>query len=188
LKARAATGRVSIASECFLDDASAGTAKIEVGVTDRLVQMSTLDVSLLGGRMTGGATIDLDAPMKSTANVNWTDIDGAAIAALVPKLNGLVGTFGGFASIRPDISGRPLGALTAVLYLSPTDARFRTIDIDAAEARLAIDLKPKWRVTLDSARLDAAGGVVDLWGRATQHLSDDPILVRAGRSRLIAAS
>lgn len=186
-KTKSATGDVSIATKAFIDDQPAGDATLDVNMDGRLIQLRKLEANLLGGVVRGGGTINLDRPLQSNMHADWSGFTGEALGSVVPGLSDLRGTFDGFASIRPDVGPRPLGTLTAIVHLSPTDAHFRSIDIGGAQARLAIDVKPTWRVILDTARFDVAGGSVDIWGRAAQHVTRDPILVRQGRGSIVAA-
>src|SRR5439155_6720886 len=49
----------------------------------------------VGGTGHGHATIDLDDPNRTTALLEWSDLDGARLGELVPALAGLSGNYSG---------------------------------------------------------------------------------------------
>ncbi len=184
-KAKSAVGIVSMGSNVFLDDKSVGEAKLQLDAAGRVIRMTQLHAQVLGGTASGVATVDLDRPLTSVVDLNLSNLDATSLASVIPQAADLKGQFKGSFKVAPNTNPRPIAPLAVTLNLSPTEGSFRGIPVGDVDARLAVDYSETFRAVLDQCTINLAGGKVELWGRASQHNSNDPVLVRAGKQNFV---
>src|SRR5690606_2296208 len=138
----ALSGPIDLAADLILRQQKFGAIKLAGEFQQRSVKLPTIQASLFGGRTWGQLTLDLDRPLDSQGILQINDIDGAAIAATWPALEGLAGRYRGVIELRPaDPEIRPIAPLRLSGFIDPADARFRAADIGSLTFDAFIDTR-----------------------------------------------
>lgn len=177
---REIAGPIELITDLLLEGKRVGHFTFDGRFSGRGVDLPNIHAELFGGRAWGRAMFDIDRPLRSTGTLQFNDLQAAEMVAVWPRLEGLSGSFRGMAHLRPaQTPTRPVGPLRLSGYVDPVQpARFRAADLGSASFDLYIDTRSATavdgvpgglRIVLDSARLEAFGGVFDLWARYTRH-------------------
>src|SRR5439155_14463450 len=112
-----------------------GEFSTEGQIEGRIAVFEKITLSGVGGTGHGHATIDLDDPNRTTALLEWSNLDGARLGELLPALAGLAGTYSGDVAIAPATDPRAIEPLRVTVGLTPISpagaappAKFRTLD------------------------------------------------------------
>lgn len=150
--------------------------KADTDLLGRIVRINSLDADSLGGHAHGQGSLNVDDWVRSSGTVSWSGIQATDIVDLFPKLEGLEGSFGGAMIAGPAVSEHPLEPLSIQLVLTNQGAAYRTIPVGEVHAHAYAGVQTDTRmprVVLDDApranTLNAAGGLITFWGRASEH-------------------
>lgn len=125
-------GAVTAAADVTVDERALGRARVDAQISGQAISLRTFGMEGFGGRAEGSAQIDLAAPLDTTMNLTWRDIDAATVAALHPRLDGLAGRFGGSVRIAPAEDPRALEPLRVDLVLESYGGSFRGMEVGDA--------------------------------------------------------
>jgi hypothetical protein len=165
LRDRAARGPLRLVVDATARDTSLGTTRIAADLDGRKIRAREINGSTLGGSFVGQATLDLDAPLRTTGELNWKDIDAAQLATLIPRLADSAGMFDGSIRAEPANDPRALAPLRIEFNLAGRDASYRRAEFAGAEF---IAFAAPDRIVTESAKIRAAGGEATAFARLSR--------------------
>ncbi|HEV2292713.1 MAG TPA: hypothetical protein VGR35_02595 [Tepidisphaeraceae bacterium] len=193
LATRSATGPLSATADVIYREEPLGQARVAAELSGHSGTLKSLEADAFGGTAAGSASFSLDAPLATTGQLTWSDIDAAQIAKLFPRLEGLAGRFGGKAKLAPATDPRALEPLRLDIVLDSYGGSYRDAPIgdgtltafmnyEMGEAKVP-GVGDRFRIVLGDRAYDPergdgqegpsfirfGDGIVRIWGRLTRH-------------------
>lgn len=162
-------GSATLQSTLDIGGHRAGDMRADLTADDHLLHLANIHAQLWNGEISGNASIALDQPTRSRVQLQWRDIDSAAIEAYGPTRNMLSGRVSGTASIQPSEEPRALGPMRFEVAVQSHDLHSRSVTIGdlSATGYLGPNL-----LIADQASIRIADGDLRVWGRLSRHGND----------------
>ncbi len=172
LSARSATGDARLHADARLADGTPAVIDAALVAEGRTLHASTLQIDMLGGRLSGSATFPIDDWQKAAAACTLEQLDLAQVGAIIDPDMALKGRAGGTIELGPATDPR---ALEPVRLAASIDIAGGSVhDIELGKINL-IAYAGDDRVILDQSDVVIAGGTVSAWSRLTWH-ENEPFL------------
>lgn len=183
------TGSMKLDTELFAGDQDIGRVAIEVNATPAIVDLKSLDGTLLGGQVEGVGTIDLNDLDRSDVMISLTDLEPGRIEHWWSDQSNFEGTFSTTIDVSAAHDVRALAPLEIDFEINATKLTFQGIPFGTGSANAFVDAGSiedlsVSRVVLQRADLDGAGGRLKLWGRVTPQGGERFFYVNAGADRV----
>ncbi len=184
LTTRSATGPLTAKADVMFGEQPLGQARLAADLSGHAARLTSIEADAFGGTAVGSANFNLDAPLATTGEFTWRDIDAAAIAKLFPRLDGLAGRFGGSAKVAPATDPRALEPLRLDIVLDSYGGNYRNAPVGDGSLTAFMDYETgktktpgegnRFRIVLadtqdDPSLIRFADGIVRMWGRFGRH-------------------
>jgi hypothetical protein len=172
LQHKGATGPLTASATFELHDTSLIHAGLIANLRGRLVELENVSGTALGGTFEGTAVADLDKLLRARGNIQWRNVDAAALTSLAPQLQGLGGIYSGTIAIGPARDPRPLEPVRIDINIGVDGGHYRTVNIGdhSLVAMHAVAYANTDRAVLDHSDIYLADGVAHIWARGGQGL------------------
>jgi hypothetical protein len=170
IAAGAATGHVRVDNRFFAHDKPIGDVGLRASAEGRLMRLDGLNGNVLGGRVRGKGSIQLDELSQGRLDASVDGLSLDRLAQIDPRLTGVQGQLSATLSAHAAQVPRPLGPLQADIVVDSDRASYKGIDIGDMQVRFFAD---RDRVAMaddpnNPNRVQLAGGELLLWGRLGQ--------------------
>jgi hypothetical protein len=181
---RSATGPLTAKADVTLGTEPLGQARVAADFSGHAVRFKNIEADAFAGSASGNGSFNLDNPLATTGEFTWKDIDAAAIASIFPRLNGLVGRFGGSAKIGPSNDPRALEPVRLDVVLDSYGGSYRGavvgdgsftafMNYEMGEAKKP-GVGDRFRIVMSDTQDDPslirfADGIVRIWARFGRH-------------------
>jgi hypothetical protein len=165
-KEKTATGPLQLNTAINLKNKPVGNLSFDTNLTGKAAEMKSIAGSIFSGTVDGKGILRWDDILKSTGNLQWHNIESAALAEMWPQLSGIHGTVSGSIQALPAANPEVNEPLELDISLNPESAWFRVMNIGNSDARVFIGPQ---RMVLESSLIHLAHGEARLWGRITRH-------------------
>jgi hypothetical protein len=169
-----ATGQVDVDVDVDWKSKPVTTSTSQVKFDGRIITLNSMKADVLGGKLLGGGSIDLDHPYQTNATFTMNSLGSGNLAAVVPALSDLRGAYSGQLMLMPARGPQPLEPQEIHLDVTPSVGMYHNVPIDSfrlrgylGPQRFVLENRPQ-----DLTRLGIAGGTISIWARISRHLGD----------------
>lgn len=174
-------------AETRLNDVPLGEGTLIARVIEQTIALESSNIEIGGGNINATGTLPLKQWTDANFQASIENVSFGPIAQCFVKndiaqaLAELSGAADGKLVIAPNSDETAFGPLGITLNGSLIDGRFRNVDINDFNVRLAAGPE---RIVLESAVLHIADGTIEAWGTTTMHADERFVRINAAISRL----
>lgn len=170
IAASSASGRVRVDNQFFVHEKPIGNVGLRASADGRLIRLEGLRGELLGGRVRGEGSVQLDDLSLGRLDASIESLSLDRLAQIDPRLTGVQGQITATLAAHAAEVKRPLGPLQVDIVVDSERAEYKGIEIGDSRVRFFAD---RDRVAMaddpkDPNRVQIAGGELLLWGRLGQ--------------------
>ncbi len=172
LKEKGVSGPFNASLDMLIHNTPLAHADLASDLRGRILEIHKLQGHVLNGTFNGLATVDIDKPLEAHGQIQWMDVDAAALTPLTPALNGVGGKYSGTITLGPARDPRPLEPVRIDINVDADNGHFKSVRIGGnglfavhAVAYANID-----RAVLDHSDIHIADGLVHIWARGGRGL------------------
>jgi hypothetical protein len=143
MAARGAVGEAAVALDVLSGNQLLAHATGDVHAEGRVIRLAGIRADLLQGQLGGDATLNLDSPADSIANLYWSGLQPSRLAPVHPLFGDVAGSYDGTIALGPAGDVLALAPRRVDISIRPAGGAFRGMPI--GNAVLTVFLDPEKR-------------------------------------------